>query len=65
MQRAGLYIRVSTEEQAMHGYSLEAQREALTKYAKERDLFIVDYYMDGPVKIGLNRGSPYSKGALV
>jgi len=46
MQRAGLYIRVSTEEQAMHGYSLEAQREALTKYAKEHDLFIVDYYMD-------------------
>lgn len=46
MQRAALYIRVSTEEQAMHGYSLEAQREALTKYAKEHDLFIMDYYVD-------------------
>jgi len=46
MQRAALYIRVSTEEQVMHGYSLEAQREALTKYAKEHDLFIVDYYVD-------------------
>ncbi len=46
MKRAALYIRVSTEEQAMHGYSLEAQRDALTKYAKEHDLFIVDYYMD-------------------
>ena len=46
MERAALYIRVSTEEQAMHGYSLEAQREALTRYAKEHDLFIVDYYVD-------------------
>lgn len=33
MLRAGLYIRVSTEEQVLHGYSLDAQREALTKYA--------------------------------
>ncbi len=46
MKRAALYIRVSTEEQAMHGYSLDAQRESLTKYAKEHDLFIVDYYTD-------------------
>lgn len=30
----------------MHGYSLEAQREALTKYAKEHNLFIADYYDD-------------------
>lgn len=30
----------------MHGYSLEAQREALTKYAKEHNMFIVDYYVD-------------------
>lgn len=46
MKRAALYIRVSTEEQAMHGLSLAAQRESLTKYAKEHDLFIVDYYTD-------------------
>ncbi len=46
MKRAALYIRVSTEEQAMHGLSLDAQRDALTKYAKEHDLFIFDYYMD-------------------
>lgn len=46
IKRAALYIRVSTEEQAMHGYSLEAQRESLTKYAKENNLAIVDYYID-------------------
>lgn len=44
--RAALYIRVSTEEQALHGYSLEAQREALTRYARENDLLIADYYVD-------------------
>ena len=27
--RAALYIRVSTEEQAMHGYSLQAQMDGL------------------------------------
>ena len=46
MLRAGLYIRVSTEEQALHGYSLAAQREALTRYAQEHSYCIVDYYMD-------------------
>ncbi len=30
----------------MHGYSLAAQRESLTKYAKEHHLLIVDYYTD-------------------
>ncbi|GHU88025.1 integrase [Clostridia bacterium] len=46
MQRAALYIRVSTEEQALHGYSLEAQRETLTEYAEAHGMRIVDYYVD-------------------
>jgi DNA invertase Pin-like site-specific DNA recombinase len=46
MLRAALYIRVSHEEQALHGYSLEAQKDALTKYAFENDMVIVDYYID-------------------
>lgn len=46
MKRAALYIRVSTEEQAMHGYSLNAQRDNLTSYAKEHNMLIVDYYVD-------------------
>ncbi len=65
MKRAALYIRVSTEEQAMHGYSLEAQRDALTKYAKEHDLFIADYYMDEPVIIGLNQNEPFNRGNVL
>ncbi len=46
MKRAALYIRVSTEEQTLHGYSLEAQRETLTEYAKSREMAIVGYYQD-------------------
>lgn len=46
MQRVALYIRVSTEEQKIHGLSLEAQKEALTKYADQNHLSIVDYYID-------------------
>ena len=38
MIRAGLYIRVSTDEQALHGLSLDSQREALTAYAKEHNM---------------------------
>ena len=54
-QRAALYIRVSTEEQAMHGYSLAAQRESLTRYAKAHNLSIVDYYVDAADIIGANQ----------
>lgn len=45
-KRAALYIRVSTEEQAMHGYSLAAQKETLTRYAEAHGLTIVGCYVD-------------------
>lgn len=32
--RAALYERVSTDEQRIHGLSLDAQREVLEEYAK-------------------------------
>lgn len=46
IKRAALYARVSTEEQAMHGVSLDAQKERLIQYAKENGLTIVDIYVD-------------------
>ena len=46
MIRAGLYIRVSHEEQVLHGVSLESQKEALTAYAKAHNMQIVDVYAD-------------------
>ena len=46
MTRVALYVRVSTMEQKINGLSLDAQREALTKYAKEKGYSIVDIYAD-------------------
>lgn len=46
MKKVALYIRVSTEEQALHGYSIEAQKAALMKYAKEHSMEIIDIYID-------------------
>lgn len=44
--RVGLYIRVSTEEQARHGYSIESQRTRLKEFSKEKNYQIVDIYAD-------------------
>ena len=41
-----IYIRVSTEEQAHEGFSINAQKEKLTKYAEINDWVITDYYID-------------------
>ena len=46
IQRAAVYIRVSTEEQAMHGLSLDAQRETLLQYVSENGLRLVGIYVD-------------------
>ena len=45
-RRAALYIRVSSEEQAKHGLSLEAQQEKLQQYARENGLRVVAEYHD-------------------
>lgn len=44
--RTALYIRVSTEEQALHGLSLEAQEAALREYASKNGLTVVGVYVD-------------------
>ncbi len=55
--RIACYERVSTEEQAVHGYSISAQKEALTAYCKEHDLVIIGHYTDD----GVSGGKPASK----
>ena len=40
------YIRVSTQEQRLHGYSLDAQRDKLAEYARLHNLNIVGWYED-------------------
>ena len=46
MLRVACYIRVSTQEQCLHGLSLESQREALISYAKAHNMQVVDIYAD-------------------
>jgi len=49
MQRVALYIRVSTEEQALHGLSVEAQTEALDLWAKNSKVKVIDHYIDAGI----------------
>lgn len=44
--RVALYPRVSTEEQALHGYSMEAQEDELVQFAKANNMKIVGIYRD-------------------
>lgn len=46
MKKAGLYVRVSTLEQAREGYSIGAQTEKLKAYATAKDAEIYDIYTD-------------------
>lgn len=46
MSKAGLYIRVSTEEQAREGFSIDAQKAKLTAYCQIHDLDIHAIYID-------------------
>lgn len=46
IRRAALYIRVSTEEQAKQGYSLQAQRDNLEEYARANNYAIAGVYVD-------------------
>ena len=44
--RVGLYERVSTEEQALRGFSIETQIANLEEYCEKNNLRIVDHYTD-------------------
>ena len=46
MKYAGIYVRVSTERQAQEGYSVAAQKENLTAFAKTNNFKIYDVYAD-------------------
>ncbi len=46
IEEVAAYIRVSTQEQKLHGISLDAQVEKLTTYAKDHNMKIVEWYKD-------------------
>lgn len=50
--RVGLYERVSSDEQALRGYSIETQIANLEEYCKANNLRIVDHYTDAGVSGG-------------
>ena len=51
------YVRVSTEEQASHGLSIPAQKEAIAAYARMRGLELVEVIVDGGVSGGRPLGA--------
>ncbi len=46
LRNAGIYVRVSTERQVLEGYSISAQKENLTHFAKSHSFNIYDIYAD-------------------
>lgn len=59
MKRVALYMRVSTQEQAENGNSLEFQKEKLEAYCKIHDYKIVGEYVDAGVS-----GAKFNRPAL-
>lgn len=57
MKIARIYIRVSSQEQAMEGYSIPAQKERLISYCKAKDYILDDIYVDGGFS-GANMNRP-------
>jgi site-specific DNA recombinase len=47
-----IYIRVSTEDQAREGYSLEVQREYLTNFANQQGYEVYEVYSDEGISAG-------------
>ena len=46
MVNVAVYTRVSTDDQAREGFSLDAQKERLAAYCEAQSWEIVDYYID-------------------
>ena len=49
MQRVAIYVRVSTTEQALEGYSIPAQLSLLKKYAETYKYIIYKIYQDAGI----------------
>ena len=46
IEEAAAYVRVSSQEQKLHGLSIEAQKQKLIEYAEKHNLKIVEWYVD-------------------
>jgi DNA invertase Pin-like site-specific DNA recombinase len=59
-ERVCLYVRVSTDEQARHGYSLDDQRRVLREHARREGYEVVEELADE----GDSGANPYRAGLL-
>lgn len=50
--RAGLYERVSTDEQVKHGFSIQSQIDALEEHCEKNNMRIVGHYCDDGISGG-------------
>ena len=58
----GIYMRVSTEDQAREGFSLEEQKLRLEAYCTFNNYKIIDYYTDAGISAkGGNRRPEYER----
>ena len=48
-KKCGLYMRVSTEDQAREGFSLPEQKERLETFCKFKGYEVIDYYQDAGI----------------
>lgn len=48
-KKCGLYMRVSTDDQAKEGFSLPEQKERLEAFCKFKNYEIIDYYQDAGI----------------
>lgn len=46
IERVAAYVRVSSQEQKLHGLSLDAQKMKLIEYAEKNNMKIVEWYVD-------------------
>ena len=46
IEEVAAYVRVSSQEQKLHGLSIEAQKQKLIEYADKHNLKIVEWYID-------------------
>ncbi len=54
MKKVGLYVRVSTQEQKLHGISIDSQLDALQKYCEANGYFIAATYNDAGISAHVN-----------
>ena len=59
--RAAIYTRVSTEDQAKEGFSLDAQLDKLKSYCKARDWIVAGEYVDEGYSGRKTRRPAYNK----